>query len=221
MASNSPGSNIQRGVKTVATLGGALSGGLPGAAYFTHNAPPLFALTGVVSGGVGVGIFVYVFLARPDLRGAAKGAVRVLISAVLLGAVYGVLLTLLSVTTPTDSGSDGARFQIGFRTADLSLTPDARTKRDQLDLRTPEDLMLAYGGYEPGTSYRIWKTWTIVAAGMLLIVLFVVTFVLWAYGLALLAWSLSGEHGMQDSGKIHSGNDRAPSPTVEAAEGRQ
>jgi hypothetical protein len=214
-------SSIQRSVKTVATLGGALSGGLPGAAYFTHNAPPLFALTGVVSGGVGVGIFVYVFLVRPDLRVAAKGAIRVLISAVLLGAVYGVLLTLLSLTPPTDSGSDGARVQIGFRTADLSLTADARKKRDQLDLRTPEDLMLAYGGFEPGTTYRIWKTWSIAAAGMLLIVLFVVTFVLWAYGLALLAWSLSSEHTAQDASKTQSKNDRAPSQTVEGAEGGQ
>jgi hypothetical protein len=217
MPDSNPVSSIQRSVKTIATLGGALSGGLPGAAYFTHNAPPLFALTALVSGGVGVAVFVYVFLIRPDARRAARNAVRILIAAVFLGAAYGLLLTLLSVAPPTDAQTDGVRFQIGFRMADFSLTADGRAKRDQLDLRTPEDLMLAYGGYEQGTTYRIWQTWTIIASGILLIVLFVVTFILWAYGLALLAWSLSKQPSAQDAPERNL-TDAAPSQIVKAGD---
>jgi len=175
----------------MSVLAGAISSGLPGATYFLHYAPPLFAITALLSGGVGLAVFVRVFVIRPDLTTSAKKGFRFVMLAVVAGSVYGVLLPLLTVTSPSDSALGKERFQIGFRTLDFSLTDEAKKKRDQFDLRTPEDLMLAFGGYEPGGAYLIWRTWTIVLAGFLLIGLFITTFVFWAHGLALLAWSLS------------------------------
>lgn len=191
MPQNNLPHEIKGSVKSMSVLAGAISSGLPGATYFLHYAPPLFAITALLSGGVGLAVFVRVFVIRPDLTTSAKKGFRFVMLAVVAGSVYSVLLPLLTVTSPSDSALGKERFQIGFRTLDFSLTDEAKKKRDQFDLRTPEDLMLAFGGYESGGAYLIWRTWTIVLAGFLLIGLFITTFMFWAHGLALLAWSLS------------------------------
>jgi hypothetical protein len=182
---------IKGALKNLSVLAGALGSLLPGLTYFLHAAPPLFALSALLSGGLALAIFVRVFVTGPDRVAAAKKGFHYVLVAVFMGTAYGMLLPLLTVTPPTHSTFARERFQIGFRTFDFSLTPEARNKKQQFDLKTPEDLMLAFGGYEPGATTLIWRPWTIQTAGLILIVIFLTTFLLWAYGLALLAWGLT------------------------------
>jgi hypothetical protein len=183
---------LKDGIGNLAVVAGVVGSLLPGTTYFLNAAPPMFSVAALLSTGVAVAVFVRVFVMRPRVMVAAKRGAQFVVCAAMIGALYGLLLPLLTVTSPPFA-VNVERYQIGFRTLEFSLTPEAASKRRQLGLRTPEELMLAFGGYEPSGTFLIWRAWTIVLAGSLLIVLYVVSFLLWAHGLALLAWSLKGE----------------------------
>ena len=55
--------------------------------------------------------------------------------------------------------------------------------------------MLALGGYETGAVYSIWAPWGVITAGVILITLFAACYLLWAYGLALIALELMNLDG--------------------------
>jgi hypothetical protein len=187
-------SNIKGGIKNLSVLAGAVGSLLPGLTYFLHGAPPLFTLSALLSGGLGLATFIRVFTIKPAKIASAKKGFDYILIAVFAGSLYGVLLPLLTVTPPSHSTFGQEKYQTGFRTLDFSLTDEARAAKKQFDLRTSEDLMLAFGGYEPGATSLIWRPWTIQVAGLLLVAVFLTMFLFWAYGLALLAWSLSSSN---------------------------
>ena len=174
----------------VASLVGALVSQLPGLAFFLNWAPPMFPAITLLTGGVGLAVFAAGYRGR-RARMSTRAAGFV-VGALACAAIYSVLLGEWSVAAPAER-SVGQRYQIGFGVMSFSLTDDARTKGTRLALRTPEDYMLAFGGYEPHATALIWREWTIIAAGSLLIALYVVAYLGWCYGLAILAKSFSAD----------------------------
>jgi hypothetical protein len=191
--------SIRQGLKNLSTLTAAIISLLPGLSYFVHYAPPLFTPTALFSSGLGLAVFVAVFSSKQRRNESVRRGSRAIVAAVLLASIYGILFSQLTVGVPEGSESTHQGYQIGFGTYDFSLTPAARDKKREYDLRTPEELMLAFGGYEQGATNLIWYPWTIVSAGILLIFLFVSIFLLWAYGLASLARSLAKKEKLSSS----------------------
>jgi hypothetical protein len=170
-------------------IAGVFTSQLPGLAFFMDLAPPLFPAITLLASGAGLSAFA---LGYRRTRDHVRLAARAVVLAVLCAALYAVLLSQWSVAPPPERDR-GERFQIGFGLMAFSLTSEARVKTAQMSLRTPEELMLAFGGYEQQGTALIWRTWTIVAAGTLLIATYVLSFLTWCYGLGLLARGLPPE----------------------------
>lgn len=184
--------NIKGSLKSLSVLAAGISTLLPGLTYFSQYAPPMFTASALLSSGLGLAVFIRVFATDRKASTWVQRGSRSVVAAVFLASIYGLLFSLLTVSSPVDiPPPQRERYQIGFWTLDFSLTDEAKIKKKEYSLATPEELMLAFGGYEPGGTSQIWHTWTILSAGILLIALFILTFMLWAYGMALLAQSLS------------------------------
>jgi hypothetical protein len=102
---------------------------------------------------------------------------------------YFIGRTYWTIGPPPGRLEEGVRYQIGFHLAPWSLTSEAADKLDSLSVasRTPGDLMLAFGAYKDGGPQLIWKPWTIVVAGSMLVALYLVAFLFWAFAVSMLA----------------------------------
>jgi hypothetical protein len=98
--------------------------------------------------------------------------------------VYGTLLTLCTVVDPQ---TERVRFQIGFGLAGWSLTSEAQRLKEHAPSMTATQLMMAFGGFTPGGAARIWTAWSIYSAGILLIVLYLSSFISWTIAAGLVA----------------------------------
>src|SRR5688572_13049607 len=176
-------------MRSLSTLTMAVGSQLPGVAFFLDLAPPLFIPTALLTTGGGLAVFLAVFLKRGSPRVKALRGMRFIGAAVAAAFVYGLLLQALTVSVPQEMGG-GDRRQIGFGLSSFSLTARAQEVQRANDLQTPQELMLAFGGYEEGGTQLIWKPWSIVAAALLLSAVFVAAYLSWAYGLAHLAASV-------------------------------
>jgi hypothetical protein len=189
VASDDLVSRLSTGMRSVSTLSMAAGSQLPGAAFFLDLSPPLFIPTALLTTGGGLAVVLTVFLKRGAPRVRVQRGVRFISAAVAAAFVYGLLLQALTVSVPQEMGG-GDRRQIGFGMSSFSLTARAQDVQRANDLQTPQELMLAFGGYEEGGTRLIWKPWSIVAAALLLSTVFVTAYLSWTYGLALLAASL-------------------------------
>jgi hypothetical protein len=181
--------SIQKSTRKLVILATALGSQLPGISFFLGLAPPDFRVIALLTSGGTIALFLWVFNKREALQQYVVKGVRFVAIAIILAALYGILFQYLTVGTPVSRGGD-ERFQIGLGMWSISLTDNARTVAQEQHLDTPEELMLAFGGYEQGGRSRIWKGWSIVAASLILSVVFVISFVFWTSGLAYLARSL-------------------------------
>ena len=184
--------SINKSLKWLALLGGGVGSSLPGIAYWRESAPPFLAAWSWLVTGVAVAVLVYGYfkpLVAPQT--IPRIALRYIIAALVLVTLYGVLLRY---TTVQHSKREGPRYQVGFHTFDWSLKePQAirgLSKEVGKDL-TAEELMMAYGAFKPGGPEKVWKFWTIIVAGVLLVIVFVSGFISWTYGFAILARYLS------------------------------
>jgi hypothetical protein len=171
----------------------ALGSQVPGLAFFVDLAPPAFIPTVLLTTGGGLALFIGVFLKSHAPRVRAHRATRFIGLAVAAAFMYGWLHQSLTVSVPEEMGG-GARRQIGLGMLTLSLTDRAREVQRTNDLQTPEELMLAFGGYEEGATRLIWKPWSIAVGTLLLSAAFTTAYLSWTYGMALLAASLVKKH---------------------------
>jgi len=180
---------------TITALGtGAAAAGsqLPGVAFFTNFAPPSFDPITLITGGLTLAIFVWVFFRLPNEVVSTQIGVAAVIVSVVLAILYSALLNWTTVLAPPETGI-AQRFQIGFGLAPLSLTPEGlKLVQSNPEGATPEYLMLAKGAFRPGGAALIWKLWTITVAWLLLSAVFVLTYITWAFGLACVAIKLTG-----------------------------
>ena len=181
-------SSIGTAFSKLLTLVTALGSQLPGISFFVGITPPDFRGIALLTSGGTIAIFIWVFNKPRNQSRDVKRGVKFIATAILLAAIYGVLFQFLTVGTPA-ARVGHQRFQIGFGMCSFSLRDTARKVASEQHLGTPEELMLAFGGYEKGTS-QIWKTWSIIAAAAILWVVFMATYVFWTSGLAYLARSL-------------------------------
>jgi hypothetical protein len=188
VASDDLVSRISRGMGSLSTLSMAVGSHSRGR-VLPRSGPPLFVPTALLTTGGGLAVFLIVFLKRGTPRASARRAARLIGAGVASAFMYGLLLQALTVSVPQEMGG-GDRRQIGFGMSSFSLTARAQDIQRANDLQTPQELMLAFGGYEEGGTGLIWKPWSIVAAALLLSALFVTAYLSWTYGLALLAASL-------------------------------
>jgi hypothetical protein len=182
---------IRKALRNLSVLSAAVGSQLPGVTYFLNWAPPLFTPTVLLTSGVGLATFIKVFFINPQSDGAEKSGYRAVVAAVIIASLYGILFNEFTVRSPHRTDAAEKTYQIGFGTQEFSLTDAAKAVQVQYGLKTSEELMLAFGGYEPGAIKLIWHEWSILAAGAILIALFVPCYLLWTYGLAVLARGLS------------------------------
>jgi hypothetical protein len=189
-------------IKGVATLLGtsatALASQLPGISFFTSYAPPDFGPLTLMTGGLTLAIFAWVlFGSRAKSRGVSTG-VKAVLAAVALAIVYCAILSWTTVPAPPEQHVQ-QRFQIGFGLLPFSLTPTGlRILQSNPDTVTTEDVLLATGGYRPNGPAVAWKQWTITAAWGTLSVIFVLSYLTWAFGLACVGRELQRRSGSND-----------------------
>lgn len=156
---------------------------VPGYSYFTLYAPPMFPGASVLTSALAVAVIVYVYYYyQPGAKHARCIRLSFLATFVML-TVYILLLQFFTVVDPQGK----TRFQIGFRSADWSLTERGLQWKKEHPSQTIEDWMLSHAAYRPGGPELIWKQWTIYFLSALTIIIFMSTFVLWTKSFALLA----------------------------------
>ncbi len=143
---------------------------LPLYALFAHRAPPLWSTSAWIAFAWAGLALVEGVLRLDRAPPPARRAAAVTLLGVAIMALYHIGLDRWTVVPPSPWPPE--RIQAGFDTRDWSLTPEARSflEGEDANMRTPEELMLAFGAFDKGETYLVWASWTIFAAGLLLIV---------------------------------------------------
>lgn len=177
----------------LSVFAGSLGAILPGASYFVDASPPYFRTVGVLTSGLAVAIFLWGYATtRPSKTLPGRSLVVIAIGVTLLVG-YGIALDSWTVSAPAGRDAELPRDQVGFGLAPWSLDERgasslATAHEHGLNTPTPSlllDLNAAHG--DPEKIRTLWKPWSIVAAGSLLLAFFVAGFALYTYGFSLLA----------------------------------
>jgi hypothetical protein len=104
-----------------------------------------------------------------------------------LFVIYLVLVKLCTVPAQLTPGSPVQRYQVGFWTFDWSLNKDGRDLKAARPGVTPYELMDYGVAFSDDGPSKLWELWTIYAAGLTMVVVFLLSFVLWVFGWSLLA----------------------------------
>lgn len=184
--------DIIKGLKLLSLLLGLVGCSLPGIAYWKQSAPPYLEAWSVLVTGVAAALLVYGYTKPLDPTKTPRICVGYITLAIVLVAVYSVLLQY--TTVQQHKREERSRYQIGFYTFDWSLK-DAEYQKGKLKEAgkkfTAENLMMANGAFRPGGPETVWKLWTIICSGFLLVFVFISSFFSWTYGFAILARHLS------------------------------
>jgi hypothetical protein len=97
--------------------------------------------------------------------------------------VYIIALPNWSVQIP---GSD-KHLQIGFGTANWSLTAIGKQDKQVIPDATPEKLLMAEAAFTHDGVIGVWTSWTVALAGSVLLLSYFCGFVAWTSGFACLA----------------------------------
>jgi hypothetical protein len=163
---------------------------VPAFSFFTMHDPPFMEESGLLTAAIAAATIFIVYYqgrktneAHDGMPQLVKLARNVLIVSLVLLIIYLVLLRLCTVTDPRGE----SRFQIGFGRIDWSLTDDGRNWKAENPTATVEDWMSAARAFRPGGPELIWKPWTIYVSGVLMIITYILTFVLWTSGWSMIA----------------------------------
>lgn len=178
-------------VKWICTLAGGIGSVVPGATFFNSYAPPVFEAVSLLTGGAALAIILYILSERSKKRTSTARSLSFIFIGLLLIVIYGFARNYYTAGTPPGWG--GNRIQIGFYLSKWSMTDKAIDYLAQDPGVTPERLMFAFAAYEEHGVEKIWKPWSVIAAGSILIILFSGGFLFWTAGFALLGRSLSKE----------------------------
>jgi len=164
---------------------------VPGYTFFTTYPPPIFPGISILTSVLAAAVIYITWTYNP--RTQAKGrrfeklirlAVLWLVIAFVCLSVYVLLLRYCTVLEPQTYEQ---RFQVGFWKFDWSLTEVGLNLKRKIPSAPLEDWMLREGAFRPGGSEIIWTQWSITTAGLLLVVTYMASFVLWTVGFSLLA----------------------------------
>lgn len=162
---------------------------IPGFAYFTKYAPPFGEITLLTAAFATATVFITHFYNPPPsnnpherLPPLIKKALVALVVSVVLLISYLILLDVCTVITTNTNN----RIQIGFGKFDWSLTEYGKQKKAEDPAALPQDWLLDES-LKAGVAKRFWSTWSIYFSGVLLITVFILAFVSWAFGWSLIA----------------------------------
>lgn len=162
---------------------------VPAFSWFVSMSPPIFPQIGPITSALGLAITytVYAYTPKPGvgrLPQMVKMGFRYIIGATFLILIY---LLFLRFCTVLDPQSEKVRFQIGFGKQNWSLTKVGLEYKKNFPEESPATWMMAEAAFSPGGPEKLWKSWSILLAGTLMIVIFLLAFGMWAAGFAFLA----------------------------------
>jgi len=162
---------------------------IPAFSIFTNYSPPFFKGASLLTTAIAAIIIIVGFFYDPSpkkntgLPHLVRLSLKIFVIFLALLIVYFVLFDLCTVETP-----DGAeRFQIGFGKYDWGLTNKGLEIKAKFPDKTIQDWMMYGAWFRSGGPNVLWKTWTVYLSGIIIILVFVLTFVLWTFGWTLLA----------------------------------
>ena len=163
---------------------------VPAFSVFTNYSPPFFKGASLMTTAIAAIIIIVTFYFDPSspkkqtrLPLLVRLSLKVFVIFLALLLVYLILFDLCTVETP-----DGTvRFQIGVGKYDWGLTNKGLEVKAKFPDKTPQFWMMSAALFRPGGPDVLWKTWTIYLSGVTIILVFVLIFVLWTFGWALLA----------------------------------
>jgi hypothetical protein len=187
--------SVQSYLSSFKWITGILTGAgvaIPALSFFTLYAPPFFLASSLFTAAISTAVIVLIFYYDPPVTAPdtqAKKLVRLarnaLVCAVVLLVLYMIMLRVCTVVDPPDQPE--ARYQIGFWNFDWSLTEDGVYLKEKFAKATPWELLDHGVAFSEDGPAKIWKFWTILVAGVSMIVVYLFTFVLWVSGWSLLA----------------------------------
>lgn len=164
------------------TLSAGIGSLIPGLSFFTTYPPPMFEASSLLTGGVALAVIV-LGLKRPVVQSSTvSSAVAIILVGFLTIILYGFAHSALTISAPPPWEG---RIQIGFAQSDWSLSDKAQRYMEMNPSLTVDELALSFGAHE--AIDKVWKPWTVLAAGFLLVLMFSLGFILWAYGFSRLA----------------------------------
>lgn len=187
--------------KLISWVGGLGVVGVPAWSFFSSYAPPLFPGVTLIVAALSGAIWAAVKL--PKRSGATqiakervKAALILIAAATVLIIAYILLLQFTGLPIPPEKEK---RVQIGFGTANWSLTDVGRKWKSEHPAWTAEEIAEREAAFDQGRVFIVWNTWSVYCAGLGLIILYFVAFALWGSGFAIL-----GIGGPQDQEKEES-----------------
>jgi hypothetical protein len=168
--------------------GGRATGvGVPAVAWFTSFPPPLFPSISIIIAGLSVAILL---LWNPGIDNSGQTQPNIvkkiklcLISSILLLIIYILLWTFTTVTHPIAADT---HLQIGFGLSDCTLTDTAKDWLNDKPTLTVIELIKLEAAFTQDRITILWQTWSVYVAGILCIVLYLLGFIFWAIGFAML-----------------------------------
>ncbi len=178
--------SLATGLKWAAAGSGVAA---PGLTFFMNYQPPLFPGVGIIVTALSGAILAIVSLSRNEAndstsqsRKRAKFASICIAVAIISLITYVMLLDFTTVFAPRTE----QRYQIGFGKWDRSLTGIGLDWKRSDPLKPVTEWMLGEAAFREGGAEIIWKPVSIYAAGGLLIATYMIAFILWTFGFALL-----------------------------------
>jgi hypothetical protein len=174
---------------------------VPGYTFFTSYPPPIFPGISILTACLSAAIIVIAFAFNPQPPSREKhtnymirrASFLLLISFICL-TIYVLLLRYCTVLEPQDYSQ---RFQVGLWKYDWSLTEVGRSLKQNSPLSPIEDWMMKEGGFREGGPEIIWRTWSVITAGCLLLFSYMSGFTFWTIGFCLLARQKIGLKGIK------------------------
>jgi hypothetical protein len=170
--------------------GGAL---VPGFLFFTSFSPPLFPGISIVISALATAIIFSVYSYKSKERNdKSRGLPKYVRIGILLLGIAIILIILYVITfqawTILEPQKNEIRFQIGFGKAEWSLTEGiGKDLKKEFPYGPVTEWALNERAFDQERVELIWKPWTIYFAGVLLILIYFSSFILWTIGFALMA----------------------------------
>ena len=167
-------------MKRLLGLSGATAGvGVPAWSFFTSYPPPLFPGITWITAALSLAIWV-ISSKRSNKQGTAKWRI---ITAVGLLIFYIALLQFTTLPIPPENKN---RVQIGFGTAQWTLTKDGQKWKTTHPAITAYEIADRESAFVQDRVTIAWEIWSVYSAGICLILFYFAGFGLWTSGFALL-----------------------------------